>query len=293
MTEIQIQKGKLRAPFRVLLYGPEGCGKTTLASMAPNPVFYDPNGRTRNVACDRYTGKSWGQLLKFLEWAASSDYDTIVIDELGEVSSQLFRHICDRDRKSDIEKYGYGKGYVVALQELKALTVALDAAGKNVILIGHSRPVAFKNPEGADYTRYEIDLPGTRQADLAGYLKQWSDAVLFLRYDTWASKDEDGKVTGTGTNERKVHTAHRAAYDAKNSYDMPEELGIDDPASGWARLYRYIHPPTAGELHNAIEALMPGLKDKAKEQATKYYEQAGDDVGKLTRTLAWMEKKAS
>ncbi|MFZ4594887.1 MAG: AAA family ATPase, partial [Verrucomicrobiaceae bacterium] len=41
-----LRRGRVTRPQKSAIYGPEGVGKTTLASQAPNPVFLDTEGGT-------------------------------------------------------------------------------------------------------------------------------------------------------------------------------------------------------------------------------------------------------
>ena len=41
MSKLTITRGPIRSAMKVVIYGPEGIGKTTLASRFPNPLFID------------------------------------------------------------------------------------------------------------------------------------------------------------------------------------------------------------------------------------------------------------
>lgn len=46
---MEIIEGKLIEAQKVVIYGPEGIGKSTLASQFPNPIFIDTEGSTRHL----------------------------------------------------------------------------------------------------------------------------------------------------------------------------------------------------------------------------------------------------
>ena len=46
---IPIQTGKIETAKKVVIYGPEGIGKSTLASKFPRPVFIDCEGSTNEL----------------------------------------------------------------------------------------------------------------------------------------------------------------------------------------------------------------------------------------------------
>ena len=46
---MNITKGVIAKAQKVVIYGPEGIGKTSIASQFPNPVFIDTEGSTNNM----------------------------------------------------------------------------------------------------------------------------------------------------------------------------------------------------------------------------------------------------
>lgn len=47
--KIEITKGKIPKAERVVIYGPEGIGKSTFASQFPDPLFIDTEGSTNEL----------------------------------------------------------------------------------------------------------------------------------------------------------------------------------------------------------------------------------------------------
>ena len=62
---MQFSKGKIYKAQKVLIYGPEGIGKTTFASKFPDPVFIDTEGSTLHYDVTRfpYPVTSWQMVL--------------------------------------------------------------------------------------------------------------------------------------------------------------------------------------------------------------------------------------
>jgi hypothetical protein len=124
----------------------------------------------------------------------------------------------------NIEDVGFGKGYNAALDRwrdmLSRLDTLRDRRGMNVILLAHSWIKTFRNPEGDDFDRYELKL----HAKTSGLIKEWSDAVLFAAYETLTATDKSKRTRGISTGARIVHTERRAAFDAKNRFELPAEL---------------------------------------------------------------------
>ena len=63
---MEIVKGKVSSPLKAVVYGPEGIGKTTLASKFPNPLFIDFEGGTGRYDVARVTPSGYQELLQFL-----------------------------------------------------------------------------------------------------------------------------------------------------------------------------------------------------------------------------------
>lgn len=230
MTLATVRSGRRELPLRTLLYGAEGVGKTTFAACAPRPIFLAAEDGTAHLDVPRFpTPETWTDVLDAIRTLATEahDYQTVVIDTLDAVEPLVWRHVCARDKQDSIESYGYGKGYVAALDEWRVLLAALERLRAirtmNVVLIAHTWLRPFKNPEGPDFDRYEMKL----HPKAGGQVKEWCDDVLFARFETYAAKDERTKrIRGVSTGARIVCTVRTAAYDAKNRHSLPETLPL-------------------------------------------------------------------
>ena len=49
MGSYTVSSGVIHAPVKVVLYGPEGIGKSTFAAKFPSPVFIDTEGGTKSL----------------------------------------------------------------------------------------------------------------------------------------------------------------------------------------------------------------------------------------------------
>lgn len=61
---MQITKGKRARAQKVVIYGPEGIGKSTFASQFPGAVFIDTEGSTDNMDVSRLNKPSSYTMLK-------------------------------------------------------------------------------------------------------------------------------------------------------------------------------------------------------------------------------------
>jgi hypothetical protein len=284
MSLASVVRGKQEAPDRVLLYGVEGIGKSTWAAGAPAPVFIPAEDGTSNLDVARFPEPDgWVDVLDALRILAEDkhDFQTVVLDTLDAVEPMLWRHICERDKKSSIEDYGYGKGYMAALDEWRVFLAALEklrrTRGLGVVLIAHSWIRPFKNPEGDDFDRYELKL----NAKAGGLLKEWCDSVLFAHYETYASKNErTGAVKGVSTGARVVHTQRTAAWDAKNRFSLPESLPLD--YADYAAAVKAHRPADPSALRESIQVKLDELADnEITAKVAKAVAEAKDDAEKL------------
>jgi AAA domain-containing protein len=286
MTVSNVIKGKVEVPDRILIYGVEGIGKSTFAASAPSPIFIEPESDgTARLDTQRFPRpESWRDVLDAVESLTvdAHGFQTLVIDTLDAAEGLLWRHICERDRKASIEDYGYGKGYVAALDEWRAFLAVLEQLRRvkkmGIVLVAHSWIKTFKNPEGEDFDRYEMKLHNKA----AGLLREWCDAVLFAHYETYSVKasDEKGvKAKGVSTGARVIHTQRSAAWDAKNRYSLPEMLPLNfDDYAGACRAHRPSDPDalrvSIAEKLEAIgdaelSAKVQAMIDKAKGDAAE------------------------
>jgi hypothetical protein len=290
MTLANIVKGKVKEPFTVTMHGVEAVGKSTFASNAPKPIFIDGEDGTKRLEVERFprpdTWEDVKEALRVLELDEHA-YQTLVVDTLDWLEPLLWEHICRRDSKSDIEAYGYGKGYVAALDEWRVFLAAIERLRRvrrmNVILLAHSWIKPFKNPLGEDFDRYEMKL----HPKAAGLMKEWPDTVLFANFETLAVKDEKTKrVRGAATGVHLLYTERTAAWDAKNRSGLPAEMPLD-----WATFISALEggpdPATIrAEIERKAKELGEPFGPKAIEGLTR-----ADSVEKLLQLNNWCSAK--
>jgi hypothetical protein len=223
---MKITAGKIPGAQKIVIYGPEGIGKSTFAAGFPGALFIDTEGSTKHLDVRRLDApSSWSMLLEEVRFVAQnpSVCSTLVIDTVDWAEQLCITHICAKAQKTGIEDFGYGKGYTYLAEEfgrlLNLLTEVVDA-GINVVATAHSQIRKFELPDEATaYDRWELKL----QKKTAPLVKEWADMVLFANYKTFVVKTEDGKGKANG-GQRVIHTAHRPTWDAKNRHGLPDEI---------------------------------------------------------------------
>lgn len=261
-------------PARLLVHGLEGSGKTSFAAAAPSPLVLMGRGETgfqTLLASGQLPPTShlpelqrWEHVLSVLEWllATPGPWASLVIDSFSTLERMCCEHVCRKEFADDWGKNGfagYMQGYEIATSEWRRLLAMLDRVreerGMMIVATCSSRLMTFKNPDGADFDRYTPAL----HPRIAELTQRWSDAILFLRFESLAAEivaalsehngpDVQSRTTATqltaGTpsaqptavapstqltwrsQQRWLSTEHSAAWDAKSRYRLPANLSV-------------------------------------------------------------------
>ena len=232
MAKYSILSGTIPAPVKVVLYGPEGIGKSTFASQFPDPVFIDTEGGTKRLNVARLPApSSWQMLLDEVAEVARGGVPcgTLVIDTADWAERLCIEAVCARFKVKGIEDFGYGKGYTYAKEEFAHLLDALEevlTAGKHVVVTAHAQISRFEQPDAVgSYDRWTMKT----SKQVAPLLREWCDMLLFANYKTVVEK------AGTGQNaknkasggKRVLYTTHNPCWDAKNRFGLPDEVPFE------------------------------------------------------------------
>lgn len=232
---MNIIRGKIASAKKSVVYGPEGIGKSTLASRFPEPVFIDTEGSTKEMDVARTEApSSWAMLSEQVRYFIQhpETLKTLVIDTADWAEQLCIAEVCARYQKSGLEDFGYGKGYVFLQEEfgrlLNLLTELVDKKGIHVVLTAHAKMRKFEQPdEMGAYDRWEMKL----SKQVAPMVKEWADMVLFANYKTFVV-NVDGQGAQKGKNKvqggkRVMYTTHHSCWDAKNRYGLPDEVPFE------------------------------------------------------------------
>ncbi|WP_127491373.1 ATP-binding protein [Paenibacillus glycanilyticus] len=232
---MQVISGRVQKAKKVVLYGPEGIGKSSLAGQFPRPIFIDTEGSTTEMDVDRLPKPtSWEMLNQQVKWVKQqgSQFGTLVIDTIDWAEMLCVESICAAHAKKGIEDFGYGKGYIFVAEELgRFLNLLSDVveSGINVVLTAHAQIVKFEQPdEMGAYDRYQLKLGQKTGSRTAALVKEWADMVLFINYKTFSvATDDKGKKNKGQGGARTVYATHHPAWDAKNRHGLPDEFPLD------------------------------------------------------------------
>lgn len=225
---LKIQRGKVIKAQKIVLYGPEGVGKTTFAAQFPEPLFIDTEGGTEHYDVARISPapKSWNELMTTVDAVKrEKPCKTLVIDTADWAENLCSLHVCSINSYKSIEDPGYGAGYTKLREEFGKLLDKLSdvaEAGIHVVVTAHAMMRKFDQPdEMASYDRWELKL----QKKVAAIVKEWADAILFANYKTIVTTVDKGMGQSQGKaqgQKRVMYCQHHACWDAKNRWGLPD-----------------------------------------------------------------------
>lgn len=227
---MNITSGIIPCAKKIVLYGPEGIGKSTFASKMPDPVFIDTEGSTKNMDVKRLDApETWTDIFEAVKYVRQNAdcCKSLIIDTADWAEMLCIKYTCEKAQVNGIEDFGYGKGYTYVQENFKKLLDVLNEViklGINVMVTAHAKMRKFEQPdEMGAYDRWEMKL--SRQ--VAPMLKEWADMVLFANYKTFVVEDDKTKSKKAQGGKRVMYTTHNPCWDAKNRYGLADCVDFD------------------------------------------------------------------
>lgn len=227
-------------PPRDLIYGVQGIGKSTLASLMPSPVFLAAeDGLSGIEGIAHWEIRSYQDCIDAISALHEQhSFQTMVFDTSTAFEPMVHRRLLELWGVDSIDKVGANGGgfYKWRMEALPLWQDVLDGfdslrvnMGMRIVLIGHSTEKEIKPPEADPYRKYAIDLLNDKAASL---LYRWADVVAFCNYKiavSGATTDKRGKVSAgraIGSGQRVMYLSERPAWYAKNRFDLPDEVPL-------------------------------------------------------------------
>lgn len=235
-------------PPRVVVHGPHGVGKTTLGASAYNPIFLPLEDGLSGLEVDAFPLlTTFAQVREALQTLRTSEHSfgTAVVDSLDWLEPLVWAEACARNKWTNIEAPGFGKGYAEAANDWREFLELCNALrterGMAVVLIAHSEIKRFEAPDTEAFERYQIKL----QRSGGALVQEWADVIGFAQFETAIKKEAVGmnqRARGIATGRRLLHVTEKPAYVAKNRYGMPDTLELS-----WPSLIAAMNPPAAAQ----------------------------------------------
>lgn len=216
---------------KLIIFGESGIGKSSLAVLAPKPIFIPLDDGSTNLR-DPFTHEKVDQVQDCFTFADTrgalqqyslyDDNESIVIDtatKLQDLSHPYMFATIPHEKGhtvTSIEGYGFGKGYRHLYDTMKLILMDADELvrrGKNVIFIAQCIARSVPNAAGEDYLCNCPRLyPGSKNLpSLEALYCEWADHVLFV--DHANTEVLDKKISGDTM--RAVFTQSQLHFRAK------------------------------------------------------------------------------
>lgn len=135
----------------MMVYGNGGVGKTTFASTAPKPLLVDcENGAKyfgmRGIEVDVAKVAQWKDLEGIFDVAKSGEYETIILDPIGELMEKLKAYMVATGDKKLVQSDGSPSmaGWGWLKDKMRGTIKLLRDSGVNLLIVAH---VDEKNDE--------------------------------------------------------------------------------------------------------------------------------------------------
>ena len=201
---MNINKGVIKKPQKIVIYGPEGIGKSTFAAQAPGVLFIDTEDSTTHMDVARFDKPtSWTMLRQQVAYikANPTTCKTLAVDTADWAERLAIEHIIAAKSTNGnikgIEDFGYGKGYVYLEEEFGRFLNDLQdlvEIGINIVITAHAEIKKIEQPEEiGGYDHWQMKL----EKKTMPLLKEWADVLLFANYKTMVvNVDNQGATKG-------------------------------------------------------------------------------------------------
>lgn len=190
-TEKSMTSGDLGTKT-ILMYGPAGIGKSTLASEFGEVLFADTAGELDSISAYKIpiTSRREFRLLGATIKADRKQFVGLVIDTIDKLQryySQAARADLQITHESDAE---YGKGWSHTSETFSTdLAKFLSIPDFGIVMVSHSKETEIKTRSGV-YTKSVPTLTGALRDEVVNV----ADLVLFI---DWAQDEQGGRVIRT------------------------------------------------------------------------------------------------
>lgn len=294
---LQTKKANPNKPYRIMIYGLEGTGKSTFGAKAEKPLFLSPEGGADQLRDAEGSPveelpnvKNWEDLKSSLQKVLKEEHDfkTLVLDSADWIESLCQMAIVGTSGKTmTTVDGGYGSGFKKAQTMHKELLDVIskirDERGMNIIITAHAHVKPVRDPEMlSDYDAFEIKC----HEHVSSMWREWVDGLFFVRFKTFIKENDDNqKSRAVGTGERVLYTVKRPAFQAKNRYNLPAELNFTMDI--WGELNKYIGKGiSADSVKKEISDLLEKITDeKLKATVADTVYKAASNIGQLEAIL--------
>jgi len=277
---LKIKESNPAKPVRIMVYGPEGVGKSTLGAKSDSPIFISPEGGTDQLTDAQGSPvksiadvNTWDDVISSLNSLMNEkhEFKTLVLDSADWIEKLAHQKIIGESGKDIIRANGgYGAGYRQSENMHKHLIELLaqlrEKKNMNIVIIAHTHVRPVKDPEMLEqYDSFEIKC----HEFVSSLYREWVDGLFFVRFNTFLKTDESGKSKALTDGSRTLYTVKKPAFQAKNRYGMPES--IEFTLDAWKTISQYakkgIVQETSEMIYFEIQEMLKVAPEDIKQKA--------------------------
>jgi energy-coupling factor transporter ATP-binding protein EcfA2 len=222
----------IKRGHKIIIYGESGIGKSSLAKLAPKPVFLGPDDGSQVLQSPppfiSGTDAFVDMRRALTQQGLFDTYDTIVFDNITDIERNALPYVFLKiplpkianpgDSGKDyatVEGYGYHKGYRYWYDTMRLLLQDCDQfvrQGKNVVFIAQNKNIKEPNPAGEEFLKAGPSLLHEKDISTLNMYVEWCDHVFRIGYSNVEIKK--GKITGN--TQRAVFTQPEPYFYAKS-----------------------------------------------------------------------------
>lgn len=283
---MQIIKTSITRPPRIVFYGEQGIGKSTIAAEA-GAIFIQTSDGLEGLGVDAFPlAKTFQDVKDALNYLLTEkhNYKALAIDTLGGLERLIFAECCG-ELGLEFMTQSSMKSYPLAMKKVIALMQLINEINSKrkmfVFLIGHSQIARFEDPTTSSYDRYSLAL----NDKIGAYFLQECDIVGFINQKVAVKAESAGfseTIKASGVNRFAFFEKRPSFYAKDHDYGLPPEIKLEK-GKAWEAIVTCIRAKiTAQKAKPApIEDDLPAnfggnLKDVSKEQKEKRLAKSAD-----------------